>query len=38
MEQLSVADTKDNEQVFKLLSDLIHANKEFAHRDTKNLP
>ena len=29
MEQLSVAATKDNEQVFKLLSDLIHTNKEF---------
>ena len=29
MEQLSVAATKDKEQVFKLLSDLIHTNKEF---------
>lgn len=29
MEQLSVSATKDNEQVFKLLSDLIHTNKEF---------
>ena len=29
MEQLGVAATKDNEQVFKLLSDLIHTNKEF---------
>lgn len=29
MEQLSVPATKDNEQVFKLLSDLIHTNKEF---------
>ena len=29
MAQLSVAATKDNEQVFKLLSDLIHTNKEF---------
>lgn len=28
MEQLSVPATKDNEQVFKLLSDLIHTNKE----------
>lgn len=29
MEQLRVPATKDNEQVFKLLSDLIHTNKEF---------
>ena len=29
MEQLSVAATRDNEQVLKLLSDLIHTNKEF---------
>ena len=29
MEQLRVPTTKDNEQVFKLLSDLIHTNKEF---------
>lgn len=29
MEQLSVSATKENEQVFKLLSDLIHTNKEF---------
>lgn len=29
MEQLRVPSTKDNEQVFKLLSDLIHTNKEF---------
>lgn len=29
MEQLSVPATKDNEQVFKLLSDLIHTDKEF---------
>ena len=29
MEQLSVPFTKDKEQVYQLLSDLIHANKEF---------
>ena len=29
MEQLRIPDTKDNEQVFKLLSDLMHTNKEF---------
>ena len=29
MEQLSVSATKDNEQVFRLLSDLIRTDKEF---------
>ena len=29
MEQLRVPATKDNEQVFRLLSDLIHTDKEF---------